>query len=186
MKVNPQKKNIEKKYPKASEIVRVGSMVIAGAATATTLLGFVWYSNIPGIKDIRNDYSLSEIFHEKGILYINGNKDQAVNYTTYEYSDAEYTNAAYTDKGRLFAWGISAVRFADITADKLTEDEYIASILDDYEMLNVTGGCLLLPKSDDGYFVAMPAQKKPDPYGTSYTGAVSTNIDSYEWLKFIE
>lgn len=179
MKVNPQKKNIEKKYPKASEIVRVGSMVIAGAATATTLLGFVWYSDIPFVKNLRNDYSLSEIFHEKGVLYINGNKDQAINYTTIEYSDSEYTKAGYSDKGNLFAHGIAVVRFANITADKLVEDEYIASIMDDYALLNVYGGCLLLPRSDDGYFVVTRDPNIPRP---SYNGMFNEVFDSYDYF----
>lgn len=157
MQVSPQKANSEKKYLKALDVTRKVAIVAAGAAVVSATLGFIWYSDIPQVRMLREDYSLSEVFPTaSGVLNINGDENNTVKYNVINYSDSDYHNVGSAQGGKLFVQGISIVRFTNIKADALLVDEYISSLMNDYDLLDITGGCVLVPKNNDGYFVALP------------------------------
>lgn len=179
MKVKPQKSSSEIKYPRVNRIAKKCAIVAAGAAVASTVLGFVWYSDMPVVRSVREDYSLSEIFPENGVLRINGSDNNTVNYTVIRYSDPDYQKACqYRNGCQLFVQGISIVRFYNITSEELLKDEYIQSLLEDYDLLSVTSGCVLVPKNDDGYFVAYPEEHEAKG---CYAGGMNYTDDLHDY-----
>ena len=176
MQVSPQKKSSDNKYPKASDIAKKCAVVAAGAAVVSATLGFIWYSDIPQVRMLREDYSLSEVFPTaSGVLNINGDENNTVKYNVINYSDSDYHIAGSAQGGKLFVQGISIVSFTNIKADALLVDEYISSLMNDYDLLDITGGCVLVPKNNDGYFVALPNTNICN--GFAYNGGMNQDPD---------
>ena len=130
--------------------------VVVITVVAITFLGFAWYSD-PILESCREDYTLSDIFPKSGSIKINGD-GKSVNFVVLKNTRSKFKMAGGTNDGVLIIRGISVVRFDNVTSDELLKDEYILGLLDDYDLLRVTDGCVMVLK--EGYVVALPVYSK--------------------------
>ena len=154
MQISPQKKSIDNKYPKASDIAKKCAVVAAGALTATTLFGFLYNSDIPCKLGIRTDaHQLSEVFSQNELIAVNASGTRKLHCKVVSL-DEDIRNIGTVEKGNLRGFDLSYVVIDNLKIKSIEEGSELYELVKDYQLYELKdGGVVILPKESQHYYI---------------------------------
>lgn len=154
MEVKPQKNSSKSKYPNASDIAKKCAMVAAGALTATSLLGFIYNSDIPCKLGIRTDaHQLSEVFSQNELIAVNASGTRKLHCKVVSI-DEDIRNIGTVEKGNLRGFDLSYVVIDNLKIKSIEEGSELYELVKDYQLYELKdGGVVILPKESQHYYI---------------------------------
>lgn len=189
MQVSPQKKSSDRKYPKASDVAKKCAVVAAGTLTATTLMGFLYNSDIPSNLGLRADtHQLSEVFTDDDCIGVNASGTRKLHCHVITLGDA-ISSIGTTKKGELRGFDLTFVVIDKLRLKNLEEGSELYEMVKDYQLYELKyGGVIVLPKDSQHYYILGDSPENynytatlRDKYGNAvYYGGSAMVTSDYE------